>query len=365
MIRLLDLAKINSAYQQELERTLGKHIQSSDYISGNSVNIFENEFASYTSAKRCIGCANGTDAIEIVLQALNLDPEDEVIVPAMTWISTAEAVCRQGLKPVFCDVDSSLLLDPQKLECLLTKRTRAVILVHLYGNPSNSERVQRFCRENDLFLIEDCAQAHGAKYENKHVGNFGIAGTFSFFPGKNLGALGDAGCIISNSSEIAELCLRIRNHGQIKKHDHSPTIVGRNSRLDSIQASFLSVKLKRLDNDNERRRCIASSYRSVIPADCCLPETTQHHVFHQFVLRVPSRDKFIEYMANLGIETGIHYPNGLPFMEVFSSYTGPNPDFPNVKKLQKEIVTIPVGPHLNDEEIAYIQNSLSTYFRGR
>lgn len=364
MIRLLDLSRINRNYEAELKAIFAQHMQSSDYILGKSVSDFEKQFSEYTSSNSCISCANGTDAIEIVLQALNLNPGDEVIVPAMTWISTAEAVCRQGLKPVFCDVDGSLLLDPENLEALISPRTKAVILVHLYGNPSNAARVHQFCEERNLFLIEDCAQAQGAKYENKHVGNFGIAGTFSFFPGKNLGALGDAGCIISNSSQITEACLQIRNHGQTKKHHHHPYYVGRNSRLDSLQASFLITKLRGLDADNERRKNIASNYIKAIPSTYRLPETVHHHVFHQFIIAIPMRQEFIEYMESVQIETGVHYPCGLPFMDVFASYSNSAGNFANCAKLQSQIVSIPVGPHLTDIEVLYIVEALANYFHG-
>jgi len=364
MIRLLDLSKLNEAYETEFINILADHIRSSEFIAGNSVLRFERDFASYTASDYCISCANGTDAIEIVLQSLNLDSGDEVIVPAMTWISTAEAVCRQGLKPVFCDVDNSLLMAPEMIEPLINKNTKAVILVHLYGNPSNAESVHHFCQDNNLILIEDCAQAQGARSAYKHVGNFGIAGTFSFFPGKNLGALGDAGCIVSNSPTVAANCRQIRNHGQTKKHHHHHSLIGRNSRLDSLQASFLSSKLKYLDKDNQRRRDIADLYIKTIPSRYCLPVSAQHHVYHQFVLLMPNRDNFVQYMRSHGIETAIQYPSGLPFMDVFLPYLGSGDLYPNCAQFQSQIVSIPVGPHLTDDEVGYVQHSLTSYFRG-
>ena len=241
MIPFVDLKIQYLNIKDEIDSAVKKCIESANFIKGEGVTAFESSFAGYLGIDWCIGCGNGTDALEIILESLNIGPGDEVIVPALTWISTAEAVTNVGAEPVFVDINpGSYTLDYTKIEEKLTRRTKAIIPVHLYGNPADMNEIGLIAVKHGLFVIEDCAQAHGAEISGKKVGTFGIASAFSFFPSKNLGAFGDAGAIVTNNKEIAEQCRKISNHGQLfEKHKHY--ITGRNSRLDTLQASILSV----------------------------------------------------------------------------------------------------------------------------
>ncbi|MGP1614215.1 MAG: DegT/DnrJ/EryC1/StrS family aminotransferase, partial [Pollutimonas bauzanensis] len=261
MIKFLDLYSQYKSIQPEIDDAIGKVIAASAYIGGEVVERFEQSFASYQQAAHCVSVGNGTDAIEIVLEAFGFLPGSEVIVPANTFIATSEAVTRSGYKVVFADVDPvTYTLDVEDARRRLTSRSAAIIAVHLYGHPCDMDALMALARESGLKVIEDCAQAHGAEYKGRRVGAIGDAGTFSFYPGKNLGAYGDGGAITSNDADLARQCRMIANHGRIDKYDHQ--FEGRNSRLDGLQAAILSVKLRHLDAWIDHRNRVAAAYLS-------------------------------------------------------------------------------------------------------
>lgn len=346
---------------QEIDQAISDVIKESNYIGGKSVKQFENSFAEYLNVNHVIGCANGTDSIEIILKALEIGLGDEVLVPALSWISTSEAVSTVGATPIFVDVHPDYYtINPNLIEEKITKKTKAIIPVHLYGNPAQMNRIIKIAQENNLFVIEDCAQAHAARYNNKLVGTIGTASSFSFYPGKNLGAYGDAGCIATNNESLAEKCRMLGNHGQLIKHNH--VFEGRNSRLDGIQASVLNVKLQHLNKWTSQRQYYASLYDSAFcnKEDLIIPKTesSAEHAYHLYVLRSKNRQAIIDNLNKNGVETAIHYPNALPFVNAykFKGYT--ESDFPVAFKVTKEIFSIPLYPELTKSEIEFIINCI-------
>lgn len=364
-VPFLDLHAQYLDLQAEIDAAMDEVIASSAFIAGPWARRFEEAFAAWNGSPHCVGCANGTDAIEMVLEALGVGLDDEVIVPAMTWISTAEAVSRIGARPVFVDVGAEACLDPEAITGALTPRTRAVIAVHLYGQPAAVDRIRPLCDRHGLWLIEDCAQAHGAAIAGRRVGNWGHAGTFSFFPGKNLGAFGDAGCLVTDDAELAEQCRRIGNHGQVAKHDHRR--IGRNSRLDGLQAAVLLAKLPHLDRWLAIRRATAQCYRDLLPAGTLLPPPgeDQEHAYHLFVVRLANRDAIAAHLNALGIATAIHYPTGLPFLAVYRDPGGTTPEraFPICHGLQSSILSLPMGDHMTAERTERVATALNAALR--
>ena len=365
MIPFVDLSAQYHSIKREIDDAIAGCIAETNFIKGKTVSAFESEFASYLGTKYCVGCGNGTDALEIIMIALGIGAGDEVIVPALTWISTAEAVTNVGAEPVFVDVDlMTYTIDHTRIEEKVTSRTKAIIPVHLYGNPADMNEISVIARKFNLHIIEDCAQAHGAEYYGKKVGTLGIASAFSFFPSKNLGAYGDGGAIVTNDKEIGELVRKISNHGQLnEKHRHF--MIGRNSRLDSIQASILSVKLKYLDKWNLERQKVASYYQSAIDDKngFILPfhEENKKHVYHLFVLRCSERDRLIKLLDDKKISWGIHYPNALPFTDPYRYKKHRPEDFINSSKIINEIISIPIYPEISLEQLNVICSQLNKY----
>jgi dTDP-4-amino-4,6-dideoxygalactose transaminase len=310
--------------------------------------------------RNCIGCANGTDAIEIALRALGVGPGDEVIVPANTWISTAEAVTTAGAKVVFVDNDPDLYtIDCKKIEEKITPRTKAIIPVHLYGLPAEMDTIMALARAHNLKVIEDCAQCHGATYKGQVTGTFGDIATFSFFPGKNLGAYGDAGGIVTNNDELAKLCRMIGDHGRLGKYDHG--LEGRNSRLDGLQAAILKAKLPYLRQWTEARRQNAAVYDRLlkdfdIQRPVC-PEYSQH-VYHLYVVQVPQRELVQERLQAKGIATGIHYPIALPLLSAYKYLNATPKDFPVAAAGMGRILSLPMYAEMTEEKIGYVVSSL-------
>lgn len=350
----------------DIDKAISDVIAETAFVGGSNnkfVNKFESEFAAFLDVRHVVSCANGTDSLEILLEAYGINSSDEVIVPALTWISTSEAVGRIGAKPVFVDVcEDTLLMDLALIESKITKATKAIIPVHLYGNAVNMEEVMRIAKKHNLIVIEDCAQSHGATYNGKLTGTFGHASSFSFYPGKNLGAYGDAGAIATNDNEIAITCRMIANHGQKKKHDHQ--IEGRNSRMDGLHAAILSVKLKHLNNWNKLRNKAAEVYSSLIDVKkYSLPivNANAEHVFHLFVIRSENREALKNYLDQNGIETAIHYPTALPFLKAYSHLGYKESDFPVSFKHTQKILSIPMFPELTKEQIEYISDRLNKF----
>ncbi|MEN3813624.1 DegT/DnrJ/EryC1/StrS family aminotransferase [Chromobacterium piscinae] len=367
MIKFLDLNGQYQKIKKGIDGAIADVIHHSAFIGGHYTALFEKEFATYQQAEHCIGVANGTDAIEIVLEALDIPKGTEVIVPANSFIATSETVTRQGYRVVFADVDPiSYTLDPVDVRRRITQKTSAIIAVHLYGHPCRMDDLLKICVEFDLKLIEDCAQAHGAEYYGKRVGTFGAAGTFSFYPGKNLGAYGDAGAIVTNHQDIANKCRMIANHGRIDKYDHQ--FEGRNSRLDGLQAAILSVKLPHLDDWIKQRNLIASTYNQRLSGikQLSLPSTNLHcyHAFHLYVIRTENRDELAQFLNKRDIQTGVHYPIALPKLAAYDYLgQGQEPMFANLT--DSTLLSLPIGDHLSIDDAIEVSTAIEIYFTTR
>ncbi len=352
--------------QSEIDAAIAEVIAQTAFISGKYARKFEEEFAEWLGVSHCIGCANGTDAIEIMLTACGIGPGDEVIVPACTWISTAEAVSSLGASPVFVDMHPQYYtLDLNQLASSITPKTKAVIPVHLYGLAVNMTTVMSIANAHELFVIEDCAQAHGATWNGKKVGTFGHGATFSFYPGKNLGAYGDAGCMVTNDPDLAKTVRAIANHGQPVKHTH--TMIGRNSRLDGIQAAILSAKLPHLDQWTQLRQQHASTYTQYLKDFPSVIHPTEpelaSHVYHLYVIQVDQRDHLKETLSKQGIQTSIHYPNPLPFTDVYASEHADISRFQHAYTAKDKILSIPMYPELNESIIDYVCSHIKRILR--
>ena len=332
----------------------------SAFVGGNYVKFFERNFADYIGAKHCIGVGNGTDALYISLKASGIGKGDEVITVANSFIATSEAITMTGAKVVFVDCDKDTYnIDTQKIEDAITEKTKAIIPVHLYGQPAEMDSITEIAEKYNLYIMEDSAQAHGAKYKNRNVGNLGTCACFSFFPGKNLGAYGDAGAIVTNNNELAVNARMYANHGRKEKYNHE--FEGVNSRLDGLQAAILDVKLKHLERWNERRRVIAKSYDERLSDTIITPKTLPgiRHTYHLYVVRLNKRDKVIEKLNEKKIATGIHYPIPLPFLKAYE-YMGYKPeDFPVAHSLKNEILSLPIHGDMPDEQVNYVIKQLN------
>lgn len=350
---------LNAQYQsikESVDDAISNTIRDSSYIGGQSVKEFEKAFANHIGVKEVIGCANGTDSIEILLQSYGIGAGDEVIVPAASWISTSEAVSTVGAVPIFVDSeDGYFTIDSLLIEKAITPKTKAIIPVHLYGHPADMPAIMKIAYKHKLIVIEDCAQAHGAKINGQFVGSFGHAASFSFYPGKNLGAYGDAGCMATNDIAIAVNARMIANHGQQGKHNHITE--GRNSRLDGLQAAILSAKLPMLIEWTEKRIKNAALYTGLLQeAGIELPESKidYQHVFHLYVIKINDRESVKQKLADAGIETAIHYPKALPFLECYSGRGFSSADFPVAHRDQDQILSLPMFAELTVEQIGYV-----------
>jgi dTDP-4-amino-4,6-dideoxygalactose transaminase len=364
-VRFLDLGRQYLSIKTEIDSAIADVIRDTAFISGEYVSRFEREFAAYSGAKHCVACGNGTDAIEIALEALNLPPQSEIIVPANTFIASAEAVTRLGHRVVFCDcdpVDYTISVDSMRSK--LTSRTRAVIAVHLYGHPCDMPAILSAARQADLKVVEDCAQAHGAECYGRRVGTFGDVGAFSFYPGKNLGAYGDAGAIVTADESLARRMRMIANHGRVEKYDHE--FEGRNSRMDGIQGAVLSAKLAHLDGWIAHRRSISACYAERLDGvgDMILPTVRQwaKHAFHLYVIRTRHRDSLRTFLASSGIETGIHYPRALPKLTAYHRCgQAGEPLFAN--RVDGELLSLPIGEHMTAVDVDEVAEACRQYFR--
>ena len=361
-IPLVDLQKQYQSIRSEIDGAIANVIAETAFIKGKYVELFEQQFAKYIGVKHCIGCANGTDAIEIVLRALGVGAGDEVIVPARTWISTSEAVTTVGARVVFVDVDPQFYtIDARKIEEKITTRTKAIIPVHFYGLPAEMDEIMAIAKKHNLFVIEDTAQAHGSKYKGKMTGTFGVAATYSFFPGKNLGAYGDAGGIVTNDDSLATNCRMIADHGRLGKHDHG--LEGRNSRLDGLQAAILSAKLPFLNSWTKARQQNAALYDEALKTlDIRMPVVPEYseHVFHLYVIQVENRDRVQESLQEKGVATGVHYPIALPFLKAYQYLGHKPPDFPIAHTQMTRIMSIPMYPELTGDQINYVADMIAT-----
>jgi len=387
-IPLVDLRVQYLSIKREIDKAIQEVIDTVNFIGGSHLRSFEEAFASYLEVNHCIGVGNGTDALFICLKCLGISYGDEVVTTPNTFIATTEAISMTGARPVFVDIDEKTFnIDPEKLTELLEKREKdgnnrikAIIPVHLYGRPCEMDAILNIARKYDLKVIEDAAQAHGAMYYSsspnneksdshqidndismkaRKVGSFGNAGCFSFYPGKNLGAYGDGGAIVTNDAELAQKIRMYANHGRIKKYEHQ--FEGMNSRLDNLQAAVLGVKLKYLERWNEQRRRAAKSYaerlseaqlikRIIVPDEAA----NSRHVYHLFVIKVKDRDLVRATLADKGISTGIHYPVPLHALPAYRHLNYKEGDFPVAERLAREILSLPMFPELTDDQIDYV-----------
>jgi dTDP-4-amino-4,6-dideoxygalactose transaminase len=366
-VPFVDLKAQYQLLKGEIDAAIQSVINKTAFVGGPHVQDFEIAFAEKYGVKHCISCANGTDAIYITLKALGIGPGDEVITVANSWISTSETISQAGARPVFVDIDPDYYhIDPQRIEEKISAKTKAIIPVHLFGQPASIDKIKAICDKHGLFLIEDCAQAHFATYKGRKVGTFGIAGTFSFYPGKNLGAYGDAGAIITNDDGVAAKARMFANHGSLRKHQHD--MEGINSRMDGIQAAILSVKLRYIDEWNLARNKNALVYNRLLSGidQIQTPKSREKsfHIFHLYVVRSEKRDELANSLKSKGIDTGIHYPTALPFMPAYG-YLGHKPsDFPIAYKIQNEILSLPMFPELDYEQINYVVGSIKEFLKG-
>jgi dTDP-4-amino-4,6-dideoxygalactose transaminase len=364
MIKFLDLKSQYQSIQPEIDAAIAAVIADTAFVSGPYAKKFEEEFAAWLGADWCIGVGNGTDAIEIALEALDLPPGSEVIVPGNSFIASSEAVTRTGLKVVFADVDPGhYTLTAQTVRAKLTPRTSAIMAVHLYGHPCDMAELKALADEHGLKIIEDCAQAHGATSHGKTVGTIGDIATFSFYPGKNLGAYGDAGAIVTNNADFAEKARKIANHGRIAKYDHE--FEGRNSRLDGIQAAVLSAKLPHLNDWTQHRIAVAESYMAELAGveGIVLPRRANwaRQVYHLFVIRTDRRDELKRWLADQGIETGIHYPVALTQLRAYDYLDQGGEDL-FVNKTAGTLLSLPIGEHMSSTDVKNVSEALKTFF---
>lgn len=351
-IPFVDLKAQYQSIKNEIDEAIQNVIDETAFIKGEYVQKFEEEYAKLYGVKHVISCANGTDAIYTTLKTLGIGLGNEVITTALSWISTSETITQAGAKAVFVDIDPHYYtINTSKIEEKITSKTKAIIPVHLYGQPANMDKIMAIAKKHNLYVIEDCAQAHFVQWKGQNVGTFGIAGTFSFFPGKNLGAYGDAGCIISNDDNFATKARMYANHGALKKHQHE--MEGINSRMDGLQAAILSVKLKYIEQWNNKRLQNALKYNNLLAdiKDVITPyiHPDVKHIFHLYVIRTKQREKLQVYLQKNGIETAIHYPTPLPFLKAYE-YLGHKPeDFPVTYKYSSQILSLPMYPELTED----------------
>src|SRR6185312_202374 len=329
----------------EIDAAIANVIRDSAFIRGPYVDSFEREFAAAAAARYCVSCSNGTDALYLAMTALKVKGGDEVITTAHSWISTSAMITHAGARPVFCDTDGvTFTIDPAGIEAAITPRTVGIIPVHLYGQPADMDAIMRIANRHKLWVIEDCAQAHLARYRGKSIGTFGIAATYSFYPGKNLGAMGDAGAVVTNDAALAEHMTMLARHGGLVKHQHR--IEGINSRLDGLQAAVLSAKLPHLAAWTEARQRAAAIYDSGLNQieDVVVPEVApvRIHVYHLYTIRHPRRDKLVKHLAAHGVQTVVNYPTALPFLEAYGRFKHHPEQFPNAHADQGRIVSLPM-----------------------
>ena len=363
-VPFLDLKLAHEELRRELDDAYRRVMDSGRYILEQEVDAFEREFADYCGTQYCIGVGNGLDALHLVLRAYGIGGGDDVIVPAHTYIATWLAVSFCGARPVPVDCDPHTFnINPELIEAAITPRTKAIIAVHLYGQPADMDRIVDIARKFDLKVIEDAAQAHGARYKGQRAGNLGDAAGFSFYPGKNLGALGDAGAVVTNDPELANRVHMLGNYGAQIKYEHE--FQGVNSRLDALQAAFLRTKLKYLDQWNERRQRTAAGYLSVLTdvPELMLPLVPQwaDPVWHLFVVRHQQRDRLQQFLSAKEIGTLIHYPIPPHLSKAYAASGWRIGDFPITERLAKTVLSLPMGPHLADAMQAEVATRLKEF----
>jgi dTDP-4-amino-4,6-dideoxygalactose transaminase len=353
VVKFLDLVAQYESIKDDVDAAIARVIGNAAFIGGPDLKSFESEFAAFQQAEHCVGVANGTDAIEIAIEALDLPANSEILVPANSFIASSEAVTRAGHRVVFCEADAiSYTIDLADAERRITPKTGAIIAVHLYGHPCDMTGLMELADRHNLKVIEDCAQAHGAEIDGRRIGAVGHIGTFSFYPGKNLGAYGDGGAILTNDADLARRSRMIANHGRIDKYDHQ--FEGRNSRLDGLQAAILRAKLPHLQGWIDRRNAIGQRYLSGLAGidGLTLPSIKQNvrHAFHLFVVRTAHRDALQGWLKQQGIDSGVHYPIALPDLAAYD-YLRSDSTPTLASELAPTLLSLPMGEHLSDADV--------------
>lgn len=361
MISFLDLKKINNRFRVEIDSRIKGILDRGWYLTGQENETFSRNFAAYCGAKYALGVANGLDALNLIIKGYGFGAGDEIIVPANTYIASILAISENGCTPVLVEPDiGTYNINPDLVEAAITPNTRAIMVVHLYGQAVQMEKIWEIAHKHHLKVIEDAAQAHGAKYQGRRTGNLGDAAGFSFYPGKNLGCMGDGGMVTTSDEALYERVKALANYGSLKKYVH--LYKGVNSRLDEIQAAVLDIKLKYLDRDNARRREISTYYRKVITnSKIILPHVGDEdsHVWHIFIVRTENRDHLRAYLDDKGIETNIHYPTPPHKQQAYKEWN--NQHYPVTEKIHREVLSIPISPVLTDDEVGAVVEALNAY----
>ncbi|WP_297480007.1 DegT/DnrJ/EryC1/StrS aminotransferase family protein [Thermococcus sp.] len=359
MIPLVDLKREYREIKEEIDLAIGRVLERGWFILGEELVAFEREFGQYIGTKHVIGVNSGSDALYLAVKALGIGKGDEVITVSHTFISTVDAITRNGARPVFVDIDpETYTMDVSQLENAITERTKAIIPVHIYGHPADMAPIMEIANDYGLYVIEDASQAHGAEYKGKKVGSIGHVSCFSFYPTKNLGAYGDAGAIATNDDELADKLRMMRNYGSPRKYYHE--FVGVNSRLDEIQAAVLRVKLKYLDKWNQRRRKIARVYKELLrDTDIITPIEKEwaKHVYHLYVVQHGKRDELEKCLLSKGIHVQIHYPVPVHLQPAYTKL-GFNVELPITERVSQRILSIPMSPWLSEEEVKYVAEAI-------
>jgi dTDP-4-amino-4,6-dideoxygalactose transaminase len=365
-IPFVDLKAQYTSIKSDIDNAINSVVSETAFIGGKYVKEFEKSFAQAYGVKHCISCANGTDSLYIIMKMLGVGSGDEVITVANSWISSAETIGQTGATPVFVDIDQVYFssMDMAGFEKAITPKTKAVIAVHLHGQALDIQLIADICNQHNIALIEDCAQSHFTQQNGINVGTFGIAGSFSFYPGKNLGAYGDAGCIVTNDDALAEKFRMYANHGALVKHQHQ--IEGINSRLDGLHAAILTAKLPYLLQWNQARRNVAQQYDTLlanvgdVQVARVRPNTT--HTYHLFVILTKERDALKKHLELHGVDTAIHYPTIMPLMPAYAHLNYTASQFPNAVAYQNSCLSLPIFPEMESSQIEYVANTIKQFF---
>jgi dTDP-4-amino-4,6-dideoxygalactose transaminase len=365
-IPFVDLQAQYQSIKREIDTAIFNVINETAFIGGKYVKEFEAKFAEIYGVKHVVSCANGTDSLYIIMKMLGIGLGDQVITVANSWISSSETISQTGAEPIFVDIDPVYFsMDENLLEAAITQSTKALVLVHLHGQMCNMEKITEVCKRRNIIIIEDCAQSHFSTFKGVRAGLTGIAGSFSFYPGKNLGAYGDAGCIITNDDALAEKCRMYASHGALKKHEHK--IEGINSRLDGLQASILSAKLPHILKWTAKRQQVATWYSNHLSGirEVTIPEIRNNteHSFHLYVIRAERREELIKFLKEKGVETAIHYPIPLPLMEAYQYLGYTREDFPESVKAQTVILSLPLYPEMTEDMVIYVSEIIKDFYK--
>jgi dTDP-4-amino-4,6-dideoxygalactose transaminase len=364
MIPFVDLRAQYATIQREVDEALHNVVANADFILGKDVELFEQEFARFCNADYAVGVDSGTSALELALRAYGLGEGVEVITVSHTFIATVAAISYTGARPVLVDIDQDTYnIDPARIEAAITSRTRAIVPVHLYGQACDLDPVLEIARKHKLIVIEDACQSHGARYKGNPVGALGDAGCFSFYPGKNLGAYGDGGIIVTNSREVSERLKLLRNYGQPEKYQH--TIMGYNRRLDSLQAAVLRAKLRHLDQWNASRQRAAKRYDELLKdvASIRTPYAAEEssHVYHLYVIQHPERDRLLSYLRDQGVQAGLHYPTPVHLQPCYENLGMPVGSLPTTEEIASRVISLPMFAEITDEQIEHVCDSIKSF----